>query len=387
VASVQFEGVSKNFGRVAAVRDIQLKVADGEFLVLVGPSGSGKTTILRLLAGLEHPTGGKITIDSTVVNDVHAADRNIAMVFQTYALYPHMTVRKNLEYGLKRRKTPPAEIARRIGEATTLLGVANLLDRHPSQLSGGQAQRVAVCRALVRNPAVLLMDEPLSNLDAKLRSYARSEIKRVQEETGVTTVYVTHDQVEAMTMGDRIAVIHDGRIAQLDVPRVLYREPADTFVAGFIGSPAMNIFPASLMSEGARSTLRAFGATLGPIDLSGVPGADQCHEIGIRPEDLRLEDRDGAGMLGPLTGTVVFIEDFGRERFLHVDIGADRPLVVESDDNTQEEFVGEVVKVFCRTRGIHLFDETGKAIAHLSTPPTVRDRAYEVASVDPAGGS
>src|SRR6188472_3788633 len=250
MAGVTFSAVGKTYGSVEAVKDLDLEIADGEFMVLVGPSGSGKTTALRMLAGLEAITAGEILIGDRVVNKIAPRERDIAMVFQDYALYPQMTVFDNLAFGLRRRKVPKPEIDRRVGEAARLLDIEPLLQRRPGQLSGGQAQRVALGRALVREPQVFLMDEPLSNLDAKLRTQTRGEIRRLQQEVGVTTVYVTHDQVEAMTMGDRIAVMNDGVLEQVGTPEELYERPANRFVAGFIGSPAMSFLDAAVSSDG-----------------------------------------------------------------------------------------------------------------------------------------
>src|SRR5215475_8130532 len=241
MARVMFDAVTKRFGDVTALRDFSLEIKDGEFVVLVGPSGSGKTTALRLVAGLEALTGGDIHVGDRVVNRLAPRDRDVAMVFQDYALYPQMTVRQNLAFGLRIRKLPKAEIDRRVSEAAAFLGLEGLLDNRPRALSGGQRQRVALGRALVRDPQAFLMDEPLSNLDAKLRTQTRAEIRRLQREVGTTTVYVTHDQVEAMTMGDRIAIMRDGILEQVGGPDSVYEQPANTFVASFIGSPAMSL--------------------------------------------------------------------------------------------------------------------------------------------------
>jgi len=249
MAGVTYTHVTKRFGDVVAVNDLNIEIADKEFLVFVGPSGCGKSTTLRMLAGLEEISEGEIRIGDRVVNDVPPKDRDIAMVFQSYALYPHMTVYDNMAFGLKLRKTPKEEIDRRVKDAAEILGIANLLDRKPKQLSGGQRQRVAVGRAIVREPNVFLMDEPLSNLDAKLRVQARAEISKLHHRLGTTFIYVTHDQVEAMTMGTRIAVMKDGFLQQVDTPQELYDHPANIFVAGFIGSPSMNFFDATLITE------------------------------------------------------------------------------------------------------------------------------------------
>src|SRR5437879_1846742 len=250
MATVTFEHVTKKYGDVLAVNDLNLEIRDGEFMVLVGPSGCGKTTSLRMIAGLEEISDGTLRIGDRVVNDVAPKDRDIAMVFQSYALYPHMTVRDNLAFGLKLRKVPKPEIERRVQEAAGILDIGRYLDRKPKELSGGQRQRVALGRAIVREPAVFLMDEPLSNLDAKLRVQMRAEIARLQARLGVTTIYVTHDQVEAMTLGDRVAVLHHGLLQQVDSPQDLYDHPNNVFVAGFIGSPAMNFATASINDGG-----------------------------------------------------------------------------------------------------------------------------------------
>ena len=326
MAEVSFSAVTKRFGPVEAVRELSLDIADGEFMVLVGPSGSGKTTALRMLAGLEAVTAGEISIGGRVVNRVAPRERDIAMVFQDYALYPQMTVFDNLAFGLRRRKVPSDEIHRRVDEAARLLGIGELLARRPGQLSGGQAQRVALGRALVREPQVFLMDEPLSNLDAKLRTQTRGEIRRLQQEVRTTTVYVTHDQVEAMTMGDRIAVMNDGVLEQVGTPEELYERPANRFVAGFIGSPAMSFFDASVSSDGnGGARLRAAG-----LDLR-LPGARELPSaviVGVRPEHARRWN-GRPDLVGPLSGQVAFVEALGRETFLGVDAGGSRVVVFE----------------------------------------------------------
>src|SRR5216110_1297276 len=278
MAEVRLEHVTKRFSADAvALNDLSLDVQDGEFLILVGPSGCGKTTALRIVAGLEKPTSGRITIGDRVVNDVTPRDRDIAMVFQNYALYPHMTVYRNLAFGLKERRTPKPEIDRRVREVSGILGLDELLKRRPAQLSGGQRQRVAMGRALVREPKAFLLDEPLSNLDAKLRVQMRAELKRIHQRLGITTIYVTHDQVEAMTLGDRIVVMSNGRVQQIGAPQDVYRRPQNLFVAGFIGSPPMNL----LRGRCADGSIR-----LGDLDLpwSGPDAAEVA--VGFRPEDL-----------------------------------------------------------------------------------------------------
>src|ERR687883_768672 len=293
MASVVLDHVTKKFGDVTAVNDLSIQVQDREFLVLVGPSGCGKSTGLRLVAGLEEISAGDIFIGDRLVNDVAPKDRDIAMVFQSYALYPHMTVYDNLAFGLKLRKTPKAEIDRRVKEAAEILGLQNLLKRKPKQLSGGQRQRVALGRAIVREPQVFLMDEPLSNLDAKLRVETRAGLIKLHQRLLTTTVYVTHDQTEAMTMGHRIAVLRDGLLQQLDTPQTLYDRPANLFVAGFIGSPAMNFFQGQIERANGRVDVLMGDQRL-PIDESELalhPGlgerAGEPVVVGIRPEHLQ----------------------------------------------------------------------------------------------------
>jgi ABC-type sugar transport system ATPase subunit len=341
MAEVAFDGVGKTFaGSVQAVRELSLEIADGEFMVLVGPSGSGKTTALRMLAGLESITTGSISIGERVVNKIAPRERDIAMVFQDYALYPQWTVFDNLAFGLRRRKVPRDEIARRVNEAARVLDLEPYLQRRPGQLSGGQAQRVALGRALVRDPQVFLMDEPLSNLDAKLRTQTRGEIRRLQQEVRTTTVYVTHDQVEAMTMGDRIAVMNHGLLEQVGTPEQLYERPANRFVAGFIGSPAMSFVEA-----------RDVATVLRGVELpEGVV-------VGVRPEHARPWRE---GLIGPLRGTVAFVEALGRETFVGVDIGDTRLVVFEEGRATRD--VGEEIEFGLVASGLRHFDaETGAA--------------------------
>ncbi len=310
---VRFEKVSKRFGSHQAVREIDLEVQPGECLVLLGPSGCGKTTLLRLLAGLENADAGRLFIGDRLVNDVPPAERNVAMVFQNYALYPHLSVHANIAFPLRARGVAPGEIGRRVREAAGRLELDGLLDRRPAQLSGGQQQRVALARAIVRQPAVYLMDEPLSNLDAQLRAQTRGELKRLQQELGTTTVYVTHDQGEAMTLGSRVALLRAGTVEQLGPPLDLYRSPANRFVAGFLGSPAINLLPAEPDGPGR---LRGAGA---PVDLpAGLPPGLRI-ELGVRPEDVEIAEgpRDGFAPARLLTAepmgneTVVTLEASG----------------------------------------------------------------------------
>jgi len=305
VAQVVFEHVNKVFpGGTVAIDDLSLEVPDGQFMILVGPSGCGKTTALRCVAGLEKPTSGTIRVGDRVVNDVTPRDRDIAMVFQNYALYPHMTVYKNLAFGLRQRKTEKAEIERRVRSVSTMLGLGDLLKRRPAQLSGGQRQRVAMGRALVREPSAFLLDEPLSNLDAKLRVQMRAELKRLHTRLGITTVYVTHDQIEAMTLGDRIAVMSNGKLQQLGPPQELYDEPTNLFVAGFIGSPPMNLIRGR--AEGGRITASDL-----TFERAGVADGDVA--VGIRPETV-VQESDG---LPSFEFLVDVVEPLGDEVVVH----------------------------------------------------------------------
>ena len=282
MGAIGLSGIRKVFpDGTVAVNDVDLEIDDGEFVVFVGPSGCGKTTLLRLISGLETMTAGEIRFDGQVINDVSPRERNMAMVFQNYALYPHMTVRQNIAFALRVRKFRPAEIAERVNEAARILDLDQLLDRKPKQLSGGQRQRVAMGRAIVRHPGAFLLDEPLSNLDAKLRVQLRTELRRLHERLGVTTIHVTHDQVEAMTLGDRVAIFSEGSLQQYDTPQALYRQPANIFVAGFIGSPAMNFVEAQLAGSGAEATASMGGSeiTLGPLSPGDGAGPGESRAL------------------------------------------------------------------------------------------------------------
>jgi multiple sugar transport system ATP-binding protein len=326
LAEIVLEGVGKEFpDGTVAVKDVDLEMADGEFVVLVGPSGSGKSTVLRMIAGLEEATSGTIRIGDQVVNDLSPAQRDIAMVFQNYALYPHMTVAANMGFALKLRKVPKDEIERRVKEAAELLSITELLGRKPRQLSGGQRQRVAMGRAIVREPAAFLMDEPLSNLDAKLRVQMRSEIGRLHQRLGTSTVYVTHDQVEAVTMADRVAVLRDGALQQFGTPDELYEKPVNVFVAGFIGSPAMNLVVTRIVAEGDSVSV-CFGSQqleLSPAvarSLADRQGKDVL--LGIRPEDI--EDPEYAAFDGNarIEVAIDLVENLGAERVAHFEVDA-----------------------------------------------------------------
>jgi ABC-type sugar transport system ATPase subunit len=367
VAAVRFIDVFKRFGAVTAVRGLSLDVADGEFMVLVGPSGSGKTTALRMLAGLESVGGGEVVIGERVVNRVAPRERDIAMVFQDYALYPQMTVFDNLAFGLRRRKLPRERIEERVRAAAALLDIGGLLERKPGQLSGGQAQRVALGRALVREPQVFLMDEPLSNLDAKLRTQTRGEIKRVQQEVGTTTVYVTHDQVEAMTMGDRIAVMNDGVVEQVGTPEELYERPANRFVGGFIGSPAMTFLDAAAAAEDGGVRLRGESVD---VLLPGVAGLQGDVTVGVRPEAARLWNGGAGGLAGPLRGTIAYVEALGRETFVGVEVGG-ATLAVFAEGRAAVA-VGDAVEFGLVPSGLRFFspDDGGR----LDTPRRASSR-------------
>ena len=383
MATVDMEKVNKVYENgFHAVKDFTLDVAEGEFMVLVGPSGCGKTTALRMVAGLEDITSGLLRIGGKVVNDETPKERDIAMVFQNYALYPHMTVAENIGFALKLRKLPKADIAAKVKQTAEILGLTDWLDRKPGQLSGGQRQRVAMGRAVVREPSVFLMDEPLSNLDAKLRVQMRAEVQRIQRRINVATLYVTHDQVEAMTMGDRVAVMRSGTLQQVDHPQTLYDHPDNVFVAAFIGSPAMNLYEAT-MSEDARAVKLGSQTLPLPDDLfEARPGLTRYGSkkvvLGVRPEHLPAA-HDGA--TGPtLVGNVDLIEALGSELVIHFTIDAPRvqPEGATTDDEdatahagegvarvdpTTKVKVGERITFAVNTEGMQFFDlETDKAI-------------------------
>jgi multiple sugar transport system ATP-binding protein len=335
MATITFEHVTKRFDETVAVADLDIEVADGEFLVLVGPSGCGKTTALRMLAGLEDITSGRILIGERVVNNVAPGARDVAMVFQSYALYPHMTVFDNLAFSLRNQKVPKPQINERVRKTADVLELGELLKRKPRQLSGGQRQRVALGRAIVREPQGFLMDEPLSNLDAALRVQTRAEILRLQQRLGTTTIYVTHDQIEAMTMGDRIAVMNKGELQQLGSPEELYEHPANLFVATFIGSPAMNVLPS---------------AALG---LSGTG-----HLAGFRPEHVRLEN--GSGATCSLDASVEVVEYLGDEQLAHLRLG-EHELVVKLPVEPRLQ-IGERKTFFVPLDKVLLFDEESSRV-------------------------
>ena len=368
MAGVTLDHITKKYGEVTAVNDLTVQVRDQEFLVLVGPSGCGKSTALRMIAGLEEITAGDLYIGERRVNDVAPKDRDIAMVFQSYALYPHMSVYDNMAFGLKLRKRPKAEIDRRVKEAAELLGLQNLLQRKPKQLSGGQRQRVALGRAIVREPQVFLMDEPLSNLDAKLRVETRAGLIKLHQRLLTTTVYVTHDQTEAMTMGHRIAVLRDGVLQQLETPQTLYDRPANLFVAGFIGSPAMNFFPGQLVSDNGGQDLWVQSSGLKLKLAENLRAKLTSHNgrevvFGVRPEHIhhRSEVRD------PLPGQVAnvkvsVVEPLGSEVFAY--LSADGHEFISRMDAQSQPKPGETIETVFDTDHLHVFDkETEQALA------------------------
>ena len=366
MADVRLTGVTKSFGTTQVLKGVDLEIADGEFVVFVGPSGCGKSTLLRTIAGLEEATGGDIAIGGKIVNDLGPSDRGIAMVFQSYALYPHMSVYENMAFGLKLARADKAEIDRRVRGAAGTLNITDYLDRKPKALSGGQRQRVAIGRAIVRHPQVFLMDEPLSNLDAKLRNQMRAELIKLRQNVNTTFVYVTHDQTEAMTLGDRIVIMKDGYIQQIGTPQQVFNHPANLFVAGFIGSPQMNFFDAQLSIEGGRYVVRMDGAIIDmPEEMQKTLKAknEQPKKIvlGIRPEHIVLTD---AGHKGAVPAKVDVSEMMGSELYVHVNaVGKDCVLRIATIDLPLENRLGFKF-------GDQLYFTFDGALAHLFDPET-----------------
>jgi multiple sugar transport system ATP-binding protein len=354
MANVSIQDVRKSFGTVSIIKGVDVDIQDGEFVILVGPSGCGKSTLLRMIAGLEDITSGDIRIGPRVVNDVPPKDRDIAMVFQSYALYPHMTVAENMGFSLKLKGVPQAEQKKRVAEAANSLGLTPLLDRYPRQLSGGQRQRVAMGRAIVRDPQVFLFDEPLSNLDAKLRVQMRAEIKELHQRLKTTTIYVTHDQIEAMTMADKIVVMHDGIVEQIGAPLELYDRPANRFVAGFIGSPAMNFIEGRC---GPGGFVLPSGAVL-PLEVKLPVGLGSEITYGIRPEHLQIAP---AGTPNSIPANVSVVEPTGSDTTLLVKAEGGNLTVVLRERCALKP--GEAVALKPVTHQAHLFDEHGKRIA------------------------
>ncbi|MCL2491573.1 MAG: sn-glycerol-3-phosphate ABC transporter ATP-binding protein UgpC [Coriobacteriia bacterium] len=368
MASIRLKNISKIFpGNVIALHESDLDIADKEFVVLVGPSGCGKSTMLRIIAGLEEPTTGEVYIGERLVNDLPPKDRDIAMVFQNYALYPHMTVYKNMAFSLKLRKLPKDEIDRKVNEAASILNIEHLLQRKPKALSGGQRQRVALGRAMVRNPAVFLLDEPLSNLDAKLRTSMRTEITKLHKKLGTTFVYVTHDQTEAMTMGDRIVVIKDGIIQQIDTPQNLYEQPENLFVAGFIGSPQMNFIDAVVReSDGALYATFGQEAVLIPEKIQSADFAERYLDrevvLGIRPEYLS-DDSSHFSVSSPITGDVDLAESMGAEKYIYFVTEGNHCIARVSGKSSIEDGDRATFSVDCSE--IHLFDKETEHVISL----------------------
>jgi multiple sugar transport system ATP-binding protein len=348
MATVTLRNLVKAYGKTEVLHSINLDVSNGEFVVFVGPSGCGKSTTLRMIAGLEEVTAGEIMIDDRVVNHLEPKHRNIAMVFQNYAIYPHMSVRKNIGFGLRTSKMPRAEKEKRIDEVAHILSMTEYLDRKPAQLSGGQRQRVAIGRAMVRDPAVFLFDEPLSNLDAQLRTQMRLEIKKLHQRVGNTIIFVTHDQVEAMTMADRIVIMKDGHIQQVGTPAEVFHRPANVFVAQFIGAPSMNMLDA--IWRGGR--LHVLGQELA-ADLNLSEGSSLT--VGIRPDDLVVSDAQGL-----VEGVVNVLEPLGSETLVYVDIGG-REVIAKADGRMPPQ-LGARVQLAADLANMHLFDQSGKAI-------------------------
>lgn len=367
MAIVELDKLSKRYagGAINVVEEVTLTVAHGEFMVFLGPSGCGKTTTLRMIAGLESISGGRLSIDGRVVNGVPAKDRDIAMVFQSYALYPHMSVAENMAFGLRRRGMPKAEIEQRVLDAAASIGLSDLLKRRPNALSGGQRQRVALGRAIVRDPKVFLFDEPLSNLDASLRASTRLELARLHQRLGATMIYVTHDQVEAMTLGDRICVMHQGMVAQIGPPLEVYRRPANVFVARFLGSPPMNIVSTDFTIEGARILVGFGGATLSienvsPTALLSV-GPMRCVQLGVRPEDIMI--------VAPSTtvprAMIQAVEHLGAETIIVASLEGGGDISIRAPRENRA-VVGELIGISADPDEVHLFDNvSGNVIARV----------------------
>ena len=354
MATIEISRLVKRYGTTAVVHGIDLAIQDGEFVVLVGPSGCGKSTTLRMIAGLEEISEGQIRIDGRVVNDLQPRDRNIAMVFQNYAIYPHVTVAGNIAFGLYRSKLSKSEKRARVEQVAETLGLSQLLERRPSALSGGQRQRVAIGRAMVRDPSAFLFDEPLSNLDAQLRTQMRIEIKRLHHRLGATSVFVTHDQIEAMTMADRIVVMREGRILQVGSPLELYEKPIDVFTARFIGSPTMNLLPASLRD--GRAQLSVGGSIQAPSSLATTSDI----LVGARPQDLSPVDAGSSGLT--VSGTVAVVETLGSETLVHIE--ADGQTIIGSAPGRQIPKIGEPLTLHAPAERLYYFDKaTEKALA------------------------
>jgi multiple sugar transport system ATP-binding protein len=357
MATLSLQNLQKQYDGVPVIKGMSLDVTDGEFVVFVGPSGCGKSTLVRMIAGLEEISGGDLLIDGRRMNDVGPADRGLAMVFQSYALYPHMTVRQNMSFSLRLARVPRKEQDRKVDEAARILHLGAFLDRKPGQLSGGQRQRVAIGRAIVRNPKIFLFDEPLSNLDAALRGQMRTELARLHNELAATMIYVTHDQVEAMTMADRIVVLRDGRIEQVGTPLEIYQQPANLFVAGFMGSPRMNRLPARVVDiRGTWVTIEMPGGET--LDLALEAGSLHTNDaitLGIRPEGLRVDPA------GPLTGTISLIERLGATSLMYVDLDQGASVIAQIG-GAEAGRAHQPIRLGIDATCCHVFDTTGGAI-------------------------
>ncbi|APV43067.1 ABC transporter [Pseudomonas frederiksbergensis] len=366
---LKLDNVNKQLGGMRILRDVSLEIAAGEFVVFVGPSGCGKSTLLRLIAGLDSICGGDLLIDGRRVNDLEPRERGVGMVFQSYALYPHMSVYDNISFGLKLAKTEKTSLRERVLKTAQILQLDKLLQRKPKELSGGQRQRVAMGRAMAREPDILLFDEPLSNLDASLRVQMRNEIARLHDRLGSTMIYVTHDQVEAMTLADKIVVLNGGRVEQVGSPRELYERPASRFVAGFLGSPRMNFLPARLQTPGETSLVDTlvWGITPLPFDSSNLATSTQL-SLGIRPEHVSLKPADGtAGVV------VTAVEYLGSETYVHLDTGQDEPLICRCEVSAGWQ-AGDRVELQLDIDNLHLFDADGAALKrHPQTIKTLPD--------------
>ena len=363
MASVSIRNVVKRYGKVQVIHGLSLDIAHDEFVVLVGPSGCGKSTMLRMIAGLEEITEGEIRIGDRVVNNVEPKNRNIAMVFQNYALYPHMTVRRNIAFGLRAARLPRAEIDAKVEEAAAILGLDGLLERRPAELSGGQRQRVSMGRAIVRDPQVFLFDEPLSNLDAKLRNQMRTEIKKLHQKVRTTVVYVTHDQIEAMTLADRIVIMRDGHIQQIGTPLDVYHNPVNLFVAGFIGSPAMNLVPGRIATDAGGLACDIGGGVRVPVPTGEIDGLTEGRQVvmGIRPDDLVLVDADAGGAGWQTESRIAVVEPMGSESILFLDLGG-HEMVGKAEGRTVPK-AGTKARMALNLDHLHLFDpETEQAI-------------------------
>ena len=351
MAHVELANLSKSFGKVNVLHDLNLSVEEGEFVALVGPSGCGKSTLLRIIAGLDEASGGDVLMDGEIVNDLTPRERNIAMVFQSYALYPHMTVEENIGFNLRISGVPKADVKTRAQAAAETLGLTDLLDRKPSQLSGGQRQRVAMGRAIVRNPDAFLFDEPLSNLDAKLRSEMRDEIKRLHQKVKTTSIYVTHDQIEAMTLADRVVILKGGVVQQIGTPSELYRNPANSFVAGFIGSPAMNFIDATLERDGERAVATLQDGTRLMLDNAPVDVGREV-QLGLRPEHLYLATSNENNSI---PGKVHILEPTGAVNHLKIDVAGKQLTVV--DDTLTELALDAPVQLAISPKHVHVFNQ------------------------------